>query len=93
MPTLSPAGLRAQHSHRLRSDAAAPRELVVVPLLDESALEEPVNEGARRRLNGIAGLVLRDLTAAVEREARALAPRLPRPHAQVRFCWRGLSRA
>lgn len=51
-----------QHSHRLRANAAAPRELVVVPLLDDAALRD---SDIAQHLDGIACLVLRALSEAL----------------------------
>ncbi|KAG2442392.1 hypothetical protein HXX76_002478 [Chlamydomonas incerta] len=50
-------------SEELRTDAAAPRELVVVPLLDAAALARCGE--AQQRLRGVVRLVLRDLTEPV----------------------------
>ena len=61
-----------QLSRELRSDAAAPRELVVVPLLEPGALV--CDTDALRRLRGIVCLVLRDLTQPAPAAAGAAAP-------------------
>ncbi len=65
---LSPLSSLPQLAHRLRSGAAAaPRELVVVPLLDEAALGGCGEAAAR--LQGVARLVLRELTEPIAEEA------------------------
>eukprot|EP00198_Chlamydomonas_reinhardtii_P002546 XP_001691882.1 predicted protein [Chlamydomonas reinhardtii] len=60
--TTAAAVALAEHSHRLRANAAAPRELVVVPLLDDAALRD---SDIAQHLDGIACLVLRALSEAL----------------------------
>ncbi|KAG2442391.1 hypothetical protein HXX76_002477 [Chlamydomonas incerta] len=67
--TAAIASACAELSEELRTDAAARRELVVVPLLDAAALQRCGE--AHKRLRGIVRLVLRDLTVPVVAAAGA----------------------